>query len=630
MGVTDLLCQVYGYSYRGLGPAGYDGETLGRALTDGQIEGTVACTPTGRVVAALCRRFVRPGEVELLELAVNCEFDRHKLDERLWEDARARADAQGLKKLIVSLGTRAKRAQQTAQRFDALPCVLEVGLHPGSLGVRSLDEEAPLHRSNFLLCAAVLDRRERAVTLPGAHRDLLWGLYDAHGLRRREQPPVRGPLALPARGELDIDLKAEWLRARLRVVHPGQDTLSRLQEVIDDLRRGYIEQIELRLPLDTGYAAKVCPELELLGFRVAGLEPAVAGRDELSLIWAEPGRVDLTGLALAHEAARALAKRLSAPTAPARLRRGPRPRERRERSSGAENPIAARARPARPSVTAEGRARVPQTPEALQHGRLQAARQLAAGLCHEINNPLNIIAGSLYALRARQNTQSLDAQAAAATLEAVSDIEDQVHRVARILRELQQFVDVGSRETDRSFCPREVAERAVRLAAGVFARRGMACTIESDEGIPLVAGRAGEVEEALLQLLLNAAEAGGDRAALTVRTIRGPAGRAKGVAFAVADTGRGMDSTTLARALEPFFTSKDTGHGVGLGLAMAASIAEAHQGTLRLESAPGEGTLAELRLRVPREAEGPDAPDRSGSGSHRSASSSQRIKGVKP
>jgi CheY-like chemotaxis protein len=127
------------------------------------------------------------------------------------------------------------------------------------------------------------------------------------------------------------------------------------------------------------------------------------------------------------------------------------------------------------------------------------------------------------------------------------------------------------------------------------------------DGLPPVAADKGQLETVLVNLATNARDAMPDGGRLTVtaepetvaeRPAAHPAGLAPGryVRLVIADTGSGMDQATLARAREPFFTTKPAGAGTGLGLPMAVGFAEQSGGALLIESRPGEGTTVSLWL----------------------------------
>jgi len=149
---------------------------------------------------------------------------------------------------------------------------------------------------------------------------------------------------------------------------------------------------------------------------------------------------------------------------------------------------------------------------------------------------------------------------------------------------------------------------------------GIRVEVEAEPGLPPVLADRGQLETVLVNLATNARDAmpRGGRLTLSAGVERVEAGRPGGLAagayvrLCVADSGEGMDAATLARAAEPFFTTKPLGQGTGLGLAMARSFAEGSGGALAIGSAPGEGTRVSLWLPVTVRAELPVGPRRAG------------------
>jgi signal transduction histidine kinase len=132
----------------------------------------------------------------------------------------------------------------------------------------------------------------------------------------------------------------------------------------------------------------------------------------------------------------------------------------------------------------------------------------------------------------------------------------------------------------------------VERAAGALSLEGAGprVEIEAGEDLPAVDADPGQIAQLLTNLLRNAADAAGETGAVRVRTRRAD----RGVAVEIADDGPGMSAEVLARAREPYFTSKP--HGTGLGLAIAQQIVDAHGGTMEIASAEGAGTTVVVTL----------------------------------
>ncbi len=232
--------------------------------------------------------------------------------------------------------------------------------------------------------------------------------------------------------------------------------------------------------------------------------------------------------------------------------------------------------------------------------RLAAVGELAAGIAHEINNPLAYIGANLRALREhwlaladawRSDAVKIDfAELFDEGTAMLDDSLEGVERTAVIVRDVRAFSHGGTDERER-FDANEVIERALRVAAPQLRR---AATIERDYGdIPLVEGARHELEQVFLNLVVNAGQALGECGVLRVRTavIEGE------VEIAVADSGRGIAPEHLERIFDPFFTTKPVGEGTGLGLSISHEIVRRHGGRIDVSSAPGQGT--EFRVRLP-------------------------------
>ena len=230
-----------------------------------------------------------------------------------------------------------------------------------------------------------------------------------------------------------------------------------------------------------------------------------------------------------------------------------------------------------------------------QSQKLDAIGQLTGGIAHDFNNLLMAVLGSLELLRKRLPP---DPKAAALLENAMKGAQRGASLTQRMLafarkQELKvEAVDVAGLVRDiqglleRSIGPS--VQLDVRLAPGVAA----------------VSTDANQLEMALLNLVVNARDAMPNGGAVSIEAenetvdetfeVGLPPGRY--VRLSVADQGEGMDETTLARAVEPFYTTKGVGKGTGLGLAMVHGLAEQSGGRLVLHSRPGEGTRVDLWL----------------------------------
>lgn len=220
----------------------------------------------------------------------------------------------------------------------------------------------------------------------------------------------------------------------------------------------------------------------------------------------------------------------------------------------------------------------------LQARKMEAVGQLAGGLAHDFNNMLTVVIGNLAALRDKRPEDA-----------AVADCLDPALSAARRGVELIRRLLGFARQQPLEPQPVEVARLIGELLP--LLRRSLPENIVVTTRLPDVPlwahTDAHQLENALLNLAFNARDAmpGGGRLAIAV-TAEGEGA----VAIAVRDTGCGMSPAVLARALEPFFTTKSYADGSGLGLSMVYGFASQSGGDLRLSSVPGEGTEAVLVL----------------------------------
>ena len=227
--------------------------------------------------------------------------------------------------------------------------------------------------------------------------------------------------------------------------------------------------------------------------------------------------------------------------------------------------------------------------------KLETIGQLTGGVAHDFNNLLTPIVGSLDLLRRR----ATDERAQKLIEGALTSAER-----ARIL--IQRLLAFARRQTlqPRAVDCREVVNGMRELIERSLGPR-IVFTTEIAEGVLAALVDPNQLELALLNLSVNARDAmpGGGTLCWSVTGVTMDAGEVelrpgRYVRIAVKDSGTGMSSETLARAVEPFFSTKQAGQGTGLGLSMVHGLAAQSGGAFRLDSAPGEGTTASLWLPV--------------------------------
>jgi len=231
-----------------------------------------------------------------------------------------------------------------------------------------------------------------------------------------------------------------------------------------------------------------------------------------------------------------------------------------------------------------------------QAQKLEALGQLTGGIAHDFNNLLSVVIGNLqlYERQAQpdaRSRRSLDAALRAAT------------RGADLTRRLLSF----SRRQPLELRAVDLAEQVRQMREMVGSTLGAGITVRTDLAPDLwpVAMDAGQFEHALLNLVINARDAMEEGGELVIRARNvllaagdlGPdeqVGPGEYVEVDISDSGQGMTADVLSRAFEPFYTTKPTGNGSGLGLAMVYGFVRQTRGLVRLRSRPGEGTTVEM------------------------------------
>ncbi|HWS88081.1 MAG TPA: response regulator [Pyrinomonadaceae bacterium] len=228
--------------------------------------------------------------------------------------------------------------------------------------------------------------------------------------------------------------------------------------------------------------------------------------------------------------------------------------------------------------------------------RLAAVGRLAAGVVHEINNPLATISACAEALESRVSEGAYGEGPDVEDLrEYLQLIRGEAFRCKQITNGLLDFSRARSVEP-APVNVSEVVESAARLLAHQKRGASIKIEVEASDALPLVSGDMGQLQQAVIILAENAIDAMPRGGTLTMRTLCEEDGEHESVVVEVSDTGQGIPAEIRERIFDPFFTTKEVGRGTGLGLAVCYGIVTEHGGRIGVESAVGRGSTFRIVL----------------------------------
>jgi signal transduction histidine kinase len=234
-----------------------------------------------------------------------------------------------------------------------------------------------------------------------------------------------------------------------------------------------------------------------------------------------------------------------------------------------------------------------------RQAKLASLGTLAAGVAHEIRNPLTAIKFRLFSLK-KELPQFLAEQ------EDLAVINGEISRLERIVDEFLEFARPAEPQFSDAMAG-DVLRNVHNLLQGTLAKRGIALELDPPEPIP-VSMDAHQIQQVLINLVQNAADSIGREGTVSLRVRTGLDRLSRTaepvVVFEVADTGKGIPPEIEQQIFDPFFSTKDG--GTGLGLPIAARIAEKHGGSIHFQSQSGRGTT--FCLTLPRSTSAPKDP----------------------
>jgi signal transduction histidine kinase len=225
----------------------------------------------------------------------------------------------------------------------------------------------------------------------------------------------------------------------------------------------------------------------------------------------------------------------------------------------------------------------------IQSEKLNAIGQIAASIAHEINNPL---AGVLVYSKLMAKKLANDSLNKEDTLDNLTKIESAVSHCSKIVRGLLDF----ARQSEPMLAPVEVGkiiDQAVALVYHQAEMNNVKIVRNDTEHLSLVKGDVGQLQQVFLNLIINAIQSIHDGGTITITTKSSEDNR---VEVSIQDTGYGITPENMERLFTPFFTTKEPGKGVGLGLAISKGIVERHGGSIEVQSSTGAGSTFTVYL----------------------------------
>jgi two-component system NtrC family sensor kinase len=218
----------------------------------------------------------------------------------------------------------------------------------------------------------------------------------------------------------------------------------------------------------------------------------------------------------------------------------------------------------------------------IQAAKLAAVGEMAAGIAHELNNPLTTVTGF--------SELVLDEMpAGSSSRQELEMILREARRASDVVRRLLDFSRQGERMRSRSDL-NEVVDDVIALTSHLIRTNGVHLTLDLKRDLPWVSIDSNQMKQVLLNLIHNALQAMPSGGILTVSTAACKRDERDWVTMSVKDTGVGITTKDRDRIFEPFFTTKGNVGGTGLGLSVTYGIVTDHGGTIQVDTTPGKGS----------------------------------------
>jgi PAS domain S-box-containing protein len=231
----------------------------------------------------------------------------------------------------------------------------------------------------------------------------------------------------------------------------------------------------------------------------------------------------------------------------------------------------------------------------MHNAKLASIGQLAAGVGHEINNPLGIIKGHL------EITETLLKEVDFKNEKVFSNfrrIYSAIERIAHITTGLRVYSRIDDNQI-KPFNVNKLIVETVEMLSGIYDKEGVTLFFDEPKDDVFIKGNSGRFQQAILNLISNAKDATekSDRKLISINIERSH----DSIDFFIKDTGCGIPEHLRSHIFDPFFTTKETGKGTGIGLSLATTIINEHEGKISCDSTVGVGTTIKLTIPVCRE-----------------------------
>ena len=224
----------------------------------------------------------------------------------------------------------------------------------------------------------------------------------------------------------------------------------------------------------------------------------------------------------------------------------------------------------------------------MESEKLAVIGQLSANVAHELNNPLQGIVTYSYLLLEKMDSEN-------SSRDSIEKIVIQANRCRDIIRGLLDFA--RQRKPDKTLCDvNSILHECISLVENQAIFLNIQIDINLTKDLPMVIIDPSQIERVFMNMIINAAEAMDGNGQLTITTRADQGNNFIDVIFK--DTGHGISEQHMEKIFDPFFTTKETGHGVGLGLAISYGIIKEHKGSISVESQIEKGTTFTIRLPI--------------------------------